>query len=62
MEVTNADFFSFLGLVAKTCIAIIGVRLIIMFFGIRIRVPIVDPIIEAIRSFLVSLGIPGISF
>lgn len=61
-EVTHADFFSFVGLVVKVVIAIIGVRLVIMVMGIRMHVPIVDPAIDAIRGFLVSLGLPGISF
>lgn len=61
-EVTHADFFSFLGLVAKVVISLIGLRLLIMVFGIHMHVPILDPAIAMIRGFLVSLGLPGIGF
>lgn len=62
MEVDHADFFSFLGMIAKVLIAIIGVRLLIMVLGIRISVPLVDPAIRMILRALSSLGMPGFSF
>ena len=61
MPLTDKDANAFILFLIKTFVVVVGLRILLMFTGISIHVPYLDPLIFKCGNYIRSLGSSGMS-